>query len=603
MSRTGPLTKEKKQELISRRQFAECLEQYGWTTAVPEDLGEDFIVNVYIDGFPTGVNFYVQLKSVTNLQKRQKGEWLVYKGVKTKHLLNWEEFGQPLILVVWDICLGEGRWEAIDKVIDKLDRDRPRWRSNKPDTKTVVHLPWENTTDDPGLAKLKRTIGQWMYSLISRGKPLKGKVYFEFPNTEAGQAAKADYLDVVYEGGEREISGDFVTFRLPDWHAKWFGQPQTWGETLIIGRKYPDKVHTLDIDIMSSDGEVASAPGIEFKIVGGGDRVTRHSNKHQSTPLHFQTEIRLESEIVRAFTFSVAVNYLGASVSAALESLRFVRAFETGGTMRVSSPGSSQEPWSVPVPAQVKRVTDTGYCDLLEKLSRIQQATRQLIRLPADGELTHRDARRIDYVAAAVDRGRISWKTGEILLDVSPEMVREIIKSRYIPGVGRLRFIDSIEDQVVDVCGTPVDVGTVRKCVAGTIVESAVELGKAAESIPANQTVTLRVVDVEITDIFWDWYLREARRLSDHITRNIGARKVILFGWLVWHDVFPTESAIQLAVRASDDEQFARIVEYSKTTSKYRVEIEDVRKMPEDLLGRVLEDGVVQSSGMTGEDS
>jgi uncharacterized protein DUF4365 len=109
MKKAIRFTPEKQQELISRYQFCERLVQFGWIPVSPEDLGEDFIVHVYYERKATGVSFYVQEKSVTNLQNRQKGDFLPYT-FEVKDLKHWENFAQPIILVVWDIMLRAGRW-------------------------------------------------------------------------------------------------------------------------------------------------------------------------------------------------------------------------------------------------------------------------------------------------------------------------------------------------------------------------------------------------------------------------------------------------------------------------------------------------------------
>jgi hypothetical protein len=61
---------QQQQENISRKQFEEFLEQHQWiTNDVVPDLGEDILVRIYDKGISTGLSFYVQLKSTSNLKK------------------------------------------------------------------------------------------------------------------------------------------------------------------------------------------------------------------------------------------------------------------------------------------------------------------------------------------------------------------------------------------------------------------------------------------------------------------------------------------------------------------------------------------------------
>src|SRR5512145_530876 len=99
------------QEQRSRHQLAERFSDFGWHFTSPSpDLGEDFIVEVYHEGKNTGVMFYIQEKSITNLEKRRtKDNCLVYT-LKVNDLKHWENFSLPVVIVIWDINLREGKW-------------------------------------------------------------------------------------------------------------------------------------------------------------------------------------------------------------------------------------------------------------------------------------------------------------------------------------------------------------------------------------------------------------------------------------------------------------------------------------------------------------
>jgi hypothetical protein len=168
MTKSIRFTPEKQQELISRYQFCERVVEFGWIPVPPEDLGEDFIVHIYFEGQATGASFYVQEKSVVNLHKRRKGDFLPYS-FDVKDLKHWEKFVQPVVLVVWDIKLREGRWALLKGVIKRIDQTRPKWRTQK---ETRVYIPWNNTTDNDGLVKLRHKVGKIMFPIIGKGKEL-----------------------------------------------------------------------------------------------------------------------------------------------------------------------------------------------------------------------------------------------------------------------------------------------------------------------------------------------------------------------------------------------------------------------------------------------
>ena len=202
-------TPQKQQERISRRQFCERLEEFGWIAGRPdEDLGEGFIVHIYFQGRATGVTFHVQLKSVTNLTERRQGDYLVYD-FEVKDLKHWADFSMPVALVIWDVKLREGRWALVDAVIRDLDQRRPQWRTNK--SKVRVHIPWANTTDNAGFVQLKQSIGRYFYPLITTNKPLEGiQMKFKFPNMKEGRLAYVTLERVIKEGEPGLVKAEFI---------------------------------------------------------------------------------------------------------------------------------------------------------------------------------------------------------------------------------------------------------------------------------------------------------------------------------------------------------------------------------------------------------
>lgn len=118
------------QEKKSRLQLEECLTDFGWHLSSPNpDLGEDFIVEIYNEGQNTGVTFFIQEKSVTNIEERKnKDNYLVYR-LKAKDLKHWESFSLPVVVVIWDINLRIGKWSLVKDLISHLDQINPKWRT------------------------------------------------------------------------------------------------------------------------------------------------------------------------------------------------------------------------------------------------------------------------------------------------------------------------------------------------------------------------------------------------------------------------------------------------------------------------------------------
>ena len=224
MSEPIRFTTQKKQELISRAQLGERFIEFGWMPNSPEDLGEDFIVHIYFQGRATGVTFHVQEKSVTNLHERQKGDHLVYD-FRVKDLRHWEAFSLPVVLIVWDIKLREGRWALLDTVISELDQRLPKWRGNKSTAR--VYIPWSNTTDDAGLVQLRQSLGRHFYPLIARDKQLSMEMKLNFPDTEEGRVAWKAFERFRREGEQATFRGRIIQeLKFSEWAMPWLSEEE-----------------------------------------------------------------------------------------------------------------------------------------------------------------------------------------------------------------------------------------------------------------------------------------------------------------------------------------------------------------------------------------
>src|SRR5258706_6223948 len=207
-------TPEKQQELISRNQFCERVVEFGWIPVPPEDLGEDFIVHIYFEGKATGASFYVQEKSIVNLDARRKGDFLPYS-FEVKDLLHWEKFVQPVILLVWDIKLRQGRWTLLKDAIKEIDQKHPKWRWQK---ETRIYIPCENTTDNNGMQKLRYQICKFMSPIIYKDKDLDMTMKISLPDSQEGAEVAEALRKFLDDGEEVTLKGDFIkSIEIPNW--------------------------------------------------------------------------------------------------------------------------------------------------------------------------------------------------------------------------------------------------------------------------------------------------------------------------------------------------------------------------------------------------
>ena len=117
-------SKESQQEHRSKAQLTDRLTDFGWIPVSPPDFGEDFIVSVYHDGEATGINFYIQEKSVKNIDDIRVNDSIKYR-INVSDLKHWETFSLPVVLIIWDINSREGRWILIKDIINTNNESKP----------------------------------------------------------------------------------------------------------------------------------------------------------------------------------------------------------------------------------------------------------------------------------------------------------------------------------------------------------------------------------------------------------------------------------------------------------------------------------------------
>lgn len=577
-------TSQKQQERISRRQLCERLDEFGWIATPPdEDLGEDFIVHIYLQGRATGVTFHLQLKSVTNLNKRRKGDYLVYD-FEVKDLKHWEAFSLPVVLMVWDIELREGRWALVDEVISDLDQRRPNWRDKK--SKVRVYIPWDTKTDDTGLVKLKQKIGRQLYSNIAKDRPLKGYMKLKFPRIAEGKAAYETFERGIKEGDSFLIKKEFVQeFGVSDWWASWFGDFFE-NSDIFITPFVSSKIVSIHVDVISTNGETAYIPAIELKVVKSGLEVVQLSNEHQNSPIHFHFTIPRSDEGKKS-CINVKLNNLGRNVHETRNAMHFLNAITTGGKMRINFLTHDKPPLTVIIPPNPENALNPEYLQLIDKLCVIQSKTDQFLQIP-DDDLTDADVEAIDEFIDIIECGKTTKKVKEITIELVNIFTDAILDSHHQQKRIQMRYS---AESFIEIFDSKIPTGPATWHITGIPKLSAVELKEIITNLSPNDPLFLKFVDVEIIEIFPDWFIREAQRLTQLLAEKFEIKAVYLFGSLVWSDIHTPETDIDLAVMGLPEERFLEAVSYLERESKFPIDLIDLSKASDHLRQRILAEG------------
>ncbi|MDX1521454.1 MAG: DUF4365 domain-containing protein [Anaerolineae bacterium] len=532
MDKPTRLTPNKTQERISLHQFRERLEQFGWVATRPdEDLGEDFIVHIYFEGQATGVTFHAQIKSITNLDRRRKGDYLIYDDIKVKDLKHWQEFSLPVVLFIWDVDRREGRWALVADVIEDLDKRRPNWRENK--SKTRVYLPWENTTDDVGLKRLTRRIAHHLYPLLSIKNPIKSiEISHKFPDTSEGNADLTNLINAIEKGFPAKVGFvSEISYSPSPWNH-WLGDVDLENVTITIASSIPNSISGY-MSAISQDGNEVFLPTTEFKQIENKSNLVKFSNQHQCLPIRFDLRIDFSVEGSEPkISLTYKLEHTGRTAKETQETRDFLEAITNGQKINLWPVKGKESLPTRMVSFDYTSSLNVKFLSYIDKISAIQNKIGQLILLPE--EITETDLYHVNELFAVTHYGKCKFRHSRLktIGTFKVEALKLFLDAQ--PKSKRHRLTLNSPDSYVELFNQKIQTGRMTRHVSGKLDITNTELKNAIESLDPDQGFPIDILDGEIIEVFPDWFIREAERLSKLLVENFDVEAVYLFGSLAW---------------------------------------------------------------------
>ena len=479
---------EMKQEQISRQQLAERFREFGWVpTPNSIDLGEDFIVHIHLEDNATGVVFHVQEKSVINLAQRQSKDYVSYS-LKVKDLLYWENFLLPVALIIWDIKLRLGKWSLIKDLINDLDQKAPDWRQKNGASRVSVKVPWNNTTDNQGLNQLKRSIGNVIYPIISKGKPLNAE--FRIP---------AHAIDKFIKEGEPVVlSGENFEANFPDWWTKWFGDTETKNIQLEIDTI--PKIYKATIEFSDKENNIDVA-SLELRLIRAGTETLKFNNEHEHNPLQCTLNLSLKSESVSGeATFTI--NSKGMSVIEIKKTIDFIQATKVGGRINFSFRESGDQ-FSFDLNPRDENEINPEFIILIEKLLVIQSKTKKFFHTPKEGFLNqHYEI--INELYEALTNGKVLQNDMVVSLVLKGETLRRLCNI-HKNGEPAPKFRIKKPESSTELFGSIIETGPVIQVFQGVIAMTPDEFEEKVNQLEQEEFLSVEFVNVAIENEYLNY--------------------------------------------------------------------------------------------------
>jgi predicted nucleotidyltransferase len=568
-------------EAISRDDFSGRLNRIGWKAVpVSRDDGEDFLVEVRPADRPTGVNFYVQLKSDFDLSRAPRAG-AVGCSVKVKHLLRWEKSGLPVVLVVWDNQRHEGRWALVSELISRLDQATPAWRDKSPTQTQRVHIPWGNVTDDSGLQRLGRVITTMQLPLLLRGRTLDAEFLLSFPDDQDGRAAFTQYQRMLDNGEPARLPGNCVAdVRFPDVvHDLLMGDGDFSRSLLVLMPPIVGSTVLVDVEMIPTTGDPVGPCRLAMRVVRYGEQGLEITNDDTMGPL--TATIALAPRAGECH-LSLSARVLGNDAHRALLALRFLKAVSSGGTLRISLPSLDINE-RLPVAGDPRWAPDADLMHFVENVACLAAGFGADMILPPNG-VTVDDQREVARWAEVLRKGRSVERhaSGTIKAHLTDLAA---IEDYAHPGA-RLFLQEASKDVVASVLGTRLAVGRETMYLSGLVrsVEATPDRSRSTE-------LSVAVTDIEERRLYPDVLEREANRLAKLLTDRYGATEVYLFGSLAWSDALEIEADIDLAVCGIESNRFIEVATRIDGETTFALDLVDLDMVPTRLRQRILVEG------------
>jgi predicted nucleotidyltransferase len=117
------------------------------------------------------------------------------------------------------------------------------------------------------------------------------------------------------------------------------------------------------------------------------------------------------------------------------------------------------------------------------------------------------------------------------------------------------------------------------------------ELEKAISSFTPGQQMEIKLADVTITEIYPDWFVKEAERLARKLVEAFEVDAVYLFGSSAWGERFNPNTDIDLAVSGLAPDKYFKAIGYLERETEFPFDLVDLEIAPDSLRERILQKG------------
>lgn len=328
------LSQQLRQELSSKSALAAWLYNHGWITSEPKpDLGQDFWVDIYENNRSTGLNLYIQHKSIENIEKAKlKTSPQLSYPLEVKDILHWRKQIVPVIVIICDVHNEDERyWISADDIIKDITAINENWFLQK---EVNAHIPLNNRLTTSALNKIRHFLADYFYpTAAKKNKNIQLGIRFSFPETEQGRLASEAYTNFLNTGKPATIKGEYIAeFKLSDWVERLYGKHIP--DSLTFGKPRSKTVYFFRLEVQTRNAPFVSSRTLNLRVARSGRIETVLTNKHEDNPLLYVIKFVQHSEQVLIHA-NITMRHAGNTIFETREALEFIIATHEGSRVQL----------------------------------------------------------------------------------------------------------------------------------------------------------------------------------------------------------------------------------------------------------------------------
>lgn len=500
MSRKPRHSPQQRQENVSRKQFEAFLEAHEFVTGdISPDLGEDILVRIYDKGVSTGLSFYVQLKSVDSIEKHLLKSGDISYPFEVKDLEHWAAQAVTVFLVIWDVKQNQGWWIWINDAIKFLQENNPDWEQKET---ANVHLLSKNQLNQSGLSEIRTLLANLYYPIVSKDKELTINTRFSFPKTPEGQAKFEELKRHFAAGDEVELDGKYIElFDFPDWWKRLYGDIDPSGMHLkIMPNRSPAFRPTLFEFVSATERE--TIPFVELWTVKQGEEEITLTNDQQKIPVKFSIVL---NKISRQNQIKINANFSSLDGVEALRILRIQKILSDGGNIKLTLLDSG-EVINMPVPPDSFPAPEGSVLDFVEKICHIQNTLGIKISFPEDGSFIRKDVLAAEELISIIEKGSYQQSGMVFTVDLLKPGIAKLLEG--FDNIAPIYFRLETGESFVEILSQKIELGPMLQKIRGYWKMPLEEVRAWFEKASDNDSLVVRLVDVELYEEFEQWIKR-----------------------------------------------------------------------------------------------